>query len=120
MLTRHVAFTVSAVILALGSPVAGDQAGPATPEELRPPASPAPFSQHQPKDPYGDLFRALVDRSRALQAERARSAAAPKVVCGMVLIPADGSVDPGIRVSPPPSSVRYTMRAIEPSMCRGK
>jgi hypothetical protein len=41
----------------------------------------------------------------------------PKVVCGMLLIPGDPSVDPGIRVERRDSDTKFTIRAIEPPIC---
>jgi len=42
----------------------------------------------------------------------------PDVVCGTTLIPADGSIDPGIFAPVGKADGRFTIRAIEPPMCR--
>lgn len=42
----------------------------------------------------------------------------PKVVCGMTLIPGDPQVDPGIAMTRPQDGPRFTIRAVEPTVCR--
>jgi hypothetical protein len=51
-------------------------------------------------------------------AELKPDATPPQVVCGMTIIPADPTVDPRIRLTPPPSNTRHTMRMVPPSICR--
>lgn len=42
----------------------------------------------------------------------------PRVVCGMVVIPVDPRVDPGMRRSFPRNEVTHTMRIIVPPICQ--
>jgi hypothetical protein len=48
------------------------------------------------------------------------AATAPRVVCGMTIIPGDPAVDPGIMARATPSSARPSMRAVEPMICRDR
>ena len=41
----------------------------------------------------------------------------PRVLCGMVLIPAYPTIDPKIIVKRQEPDTRFTIRAIEPPMC---
>jgi hypothetical protein len=45
-------------------------------------------------------------------------AAKPKVLCGMTVIPADPSIDPKFTIAPPDRQTKYTIRAIEPPICK--
>ena len=49
--------------------------------------------------------------------EQPESRQQPKRACGMVVIPADPSVDPRIQVEPPTRDTQFTIRAIQPSLC---
>lgn len=49
---------------------------------------------------------------------RRAPAAEPKVVCGMTLIPADPQIDPRFAIPIPQDGTRFTIRAIEPPVCR--
>jgi hypothetical protein len=40
----------------------------------------------------------------------------PRVICGMTVVPADPSIDPGF-LKPVPSTTRFTMRIVEPKDC---
>ena len=63
-----------------------------------------------PKPPSVDWnWRPLAEGARA---------ARPSVVCGMTLIPADPKIDPRMRVSPPAGGATFTMRAVQPTICR--
>jgi len=46
----------------------------------------------------------------------------PRVVCGMTLVPGDPKIDPGIalkrRPEGPGSETKYTIRTVQPSICR--
>jgi hypothetical protein len=55
------------------------------------------------------------------QAQQQVAQAAPKRknVCGMTIIEADPFFDQKMKVSPPKDpNVRYTIRAVEPSICK--
>ena len=51
------------------------------------------------------------------QAQDARAATTPTVVCGMTLIPGDPKVDPGIRRDVP-EGAKYSIRPVDPKVCR--
>lgn len=66
--------------------------------------------------PYDKLFQAP-QAPKPVSPEKT-AAAKPKVVCGMLLIPADPSIDPKMSVTPPKDAgVKHTMRAITPPVC---
>lgn len=46
-------------------------------------------------------------------------AAAATIVCGMTLLPANPKIDPAMKVAPP-NDRRFTMRNVEPTICRGR
>lgn len=74
-------------------------------------------------NPYSSLFepkgRPSPGVPAALVPQRVEpKPAAPRVVCGMTLIPADPGVDPGIAAPPSSNSTRFTVRAVEPPNCR--
>ena len=47
-----------------------------------------------------------------------RLAQKPTVVCGLTLIPADPNVDPGIRREVPEDGPRFSIRSVDPQLCR--
>jgi hypothetical protein len=82
------------------------------------------FQQKAAKTPYAKLFgeaTAAVEPPQQRPDADARGAERreqPKVVCGMVIIPADADVDPRFRLSVPRNdNVKSTIRAIKPPMC---
>ena len=73
------------------------------------------------KDPYTRLFEV---RDALTQAQQGAAKDAPKeapkrdVVCGLTIIEADPFFDQKMKVTPPKDpNVRYTIRAVEPSIC---
>jgi hypothetical protein len=44
--------------------------------------------------------------------------ATPTIVCGMTMIPADPKIDPKMKVAPPDRGVVFTMRTVQPSICK--
>ena len=42
----------------------------------------------------------------------------PTVVCGLTLIPADPNVDPAIRHEVPEDGPRFSIRSVDPKVCR--
>jgi len=42
----------------------------------------------------------------------------PKVVCGMMMIPADPKVDPKMRFAPPDNGVNYALKVVPPAVCK--
>lgn len=86
-------------------------------------ASPAPTAQsgwQRKSNPYSDLFQPspLVKPSERTQVTQPSTPAKPKVVCGMTVIPADPSIDPKFTIAPPDRATKYTMRLIEPPICK--
>ena len=86
-------------------------------------ASPAPAAQsgwQRKSNPYSGLFQPapLVKPSERSQATQPSTPATPKVVCGMTVFPADPSIDPKFAITPPDRATKYTMRAIDPTICK--
>lgn len=74
----------------------------------------------QSKDPYQQLFAAQ-QALKGAQQQSAATAQQPKVVCGMMIIPADPTIDPKMRITPPQDSrVEYKIRVVEPTVCFDK
>ena len=66
-------------------------------------------------NPYGRLFQA---QQMLKQAVADKEAARPKVVCGMLIVPADPTLDPRMRVTPPQDpTVEYRIRTLDPPVC---
>jgi hypothetical protein len=70
------------------------------------------FGQTKPAAPKPPA----VDWSRG-QATDPNAAAAPKVVCGMTVVPADPKVDPKMRVAPKDDGVKYVLKVVPPAVC---
>jgi hypothetical protein len=74
------------------------------------------------KDPYKQLFAAQQTLKQALEQEQAKridqAAAAPKIVCGMLMIPADPKIDPKIALpANKQPGVEFKIRTQEPPIC---
>jgi hypothetical protein len=85
-------------------------AGPAAAQDFKPPAN--LFEQKKPaqKPPNIDWnWRPPADKN---------STAKPTVVCGMTLVPADPKVDARMRVPAPDSGVTFTLRSVQPPICK--
>jgi hypothetical protein len=73
------------------------------------------------RDPYRGLFAPRMQQPERRPAPQAVPRAAPqkpKVVCGMVIVPADPTVDPRIRAQLPDTGVDYRIRTVRPSICK--
>jgi hypothetical protein len=96
---------------------ASQSSGPAT-TLVRP--SPTPTWAPDKKNPYSKLFTPT--RQVVVQALPATLppgiAGKPEIKCGMTMIPADPNIDPRMAVSPPADGTSFTIRAIEPPICR--
>lgn len=123
MPTGSVLVMIGAFVVASASSLAaGDDVGQAQAAV----SSPAWFPPNSPQNPYRKLFkqpgeehmtRRVVEQEPTRPAERA-PLTKPTVVCGMVVIPGDASVDPRIRVSPSKDdTTTYTIRAVKPPIC---
>jgi len=85
-------------------------AGPAAAQDFKPPAN--LFEEKKPvqKPPKIDWnWRPPADKT---------STAKPAVVCGMTLVPADPKVDAKMRVPAPDSGLTFTLRSIQPTICK--
>jgi hypothetical protein len=116
------------VALALSLVIVGFTQGPHSSAPLRQqsrptvdlsPSTPLSTAPAQNNDkPFDKLF----NKSLPPQADTSRQPAenrqaAPKVVCGMVVIPADPSIDPKIVAPPPPEAANAKIRRIVPDVC---
>jgi hypothetical protein len=74
--------------------------------------------KEQAKDPYKQLFAA----QQALKAAQPKAEQLkPKVVCGMMIVPADPTIDPKMRITPPQNpNLEYKIRVVEPPVCFDK
>ena len=86
-------------------------------------ASPAPLAQSgwqsHKSNPYSGLFEPAPLVKPGERAQLAQpSTGQPKVVCGMTVIPADPTIDPKFAIAPPDRATKYTMRLIDPAVCR--
>jgi hypothetical protein len=90
----------------------------------------APFAQSPKKDPYRNLFASQNQESKRLQ-ERAAKALAearanmpaeikpkPQVLCGTLIVQADPTIDPKIRVAPPKDGAQYKLRIVPTPLCK--
>jgi hypothetical protein len=92
-------------------------------------AAQQPVGGLQLKDnPLGNLFAAQSKASSPRRFlfptptpkidEPARLPQRPTVACGLTMIPGDPNVDPGIRHEVPENGSRFSMRAVDPKICR--
>jgi len=82
--------------------------------------SAAQFGALRPRqnDPYAKLFASREALKQTLQ-QVAQAAPTKKTVCGMTIIEADPFFDQKMKVAPPKDpNVRYTIRAVEPPICK--
>lgn len=104
---------VALMLLACAVPVSADQPTAA-------PRSTAQFGVLRPtqKNPYARLFEARDALKQSLQ-QAAEGAPKKKIVCGMTIIEANPFFDQNMKVtSPKDANVRYTIRAVEPPICK--
>jgi hypothetical protein len=66
------------------------------------------------KNPYSRLFKP----GEVQVPLRQPAPAKPEVKCGMTVVPVDPSGYPGIVVPQEPRSTKFTIRAIDPTICR--
>jgi hypothetical protein len=105
--------------LAIASPlVAEELVGQESKTSPDAPASTGLLSKSA-QDPYKGLFVGPARRNPAPNASHIVQGSgdrSPRVVCGMLIIPADPSLDPGMKIQPPDAE-RYTLRVLKPPMC---
>lgn len=68
--------------------------------------------------PRKDSFKKLFNVAPAGRSSQPESRTKPKVVCGMTVIPVDPSIDPRIRVDVAKAETKFTIRAVQPPICR--
>ena len=96
---------------------------PATPASGEP-AAQAAVAPTPERKPFGNLFGQKpspkppsIDWNGQPSADQ-NPVAKPTVVCGMVLVPADPKIDPRMRVTAPDNRVTFTMRRVQPTVCK--
>jgi len=114
----------ASAIAALGLLVSLDgapQASPATPLSLTPPEQRAQSQTPEPsKRLYEKLFRqASPEQRRALAEAMLKHENEVRVLCGLMLLPADPSVDRSMSKPLSDPTVEPKVRKIEPAICRG-
>jgi len=113
---RNAAIVV--IVFAVTVPVFGDQSS------INPQAAVkfGALRREQSKDPYKRLFEAQTALKLAMaQAQARTSPLKPKVVCGMTIVPADPTIDPKMRITPPQNpNLEYKIRVLEPPVCFDK
>jgi hypothetical protein len=107
------AIATAATVSAQTAP--GAQAMPAMPE-LTAKLSEKPYSRLFEKQQLSDLERQLSQPAPALQLKM-RPNSARRFICGMPVLPADSSLDPGIARPLADTATRFTMRIL-PMLCR--
>lgn len=98
-----VTFAAGALMLAISMP--------ATAQEFKLHAD--LFGQKKPAPPRPPT----VDWNRQPSQDR-KAPARPSVICGMTVVPADPTIDPKIRVTPRDTGVKYTLKVVEPTVCK--
>lgn len=84
-----------------------------------PKSATTPARKQEPRNPYSRLFqvpRPVTPSPAEVQAGPPKQA--PIIKCGMTLIPADPRIDPDIAHTPHDRTTNFTIRAIEPPVCK--
>jgi hypothetical protein len=100
------------LLMLVAVPVFGEQSAP-NPQSN---ALLGALRKAEQKNPYGKLFEARRALSQAIA--EAPKDSKPRVVCGMLIIPADPSLDPKMLITPPQDpKLEYKIRTIDPPIC---
>lgn len=100
--------------IVVGSSSRGSASGGSQPGALTPPAVGAPSAAKV----FAKLFRpAPTPVASRSAAQRPSGRTTPKVVCGMTLVAGAAATDPGIATRTQKSDMRFTSRAIQPTLC---
>lgn len=113
------ALFVAALFLAGALPVSADQA-PAAPPAT---ATLGALRKAQEANAYRKLFEVRESLQSAVAEASKNAAPAPKkkIVCGLTIIEADPFFDQKMKATlPKDATVRYPIRAVEPSLCTTK
>ena len=70
------------------------------------------------KPPSPPRFLFPTPSPRRNQPSGARVVQEPTVVCGLTLIPGDSNVDPAIRREVPEDGPKFSIRSVDPKICR--
>jgi hypothetical protein len=119
---------MTSVVLALPLVMVGLTQGPHASAPLRQqrpatvdlsPSTPLTTAPAQNNDkPFDKLFNKSLPPQAMPSGQPAKNQqAGPKVVCGMVVIPADPAIDPKIVTPPPPDAADAKIRRIVPDVC---
>jgi len=107
---------IAVIMFAVTVPVFGDQSSIDPKATMRFGA----LRKEQAKDPYQQLFAAQ-QALKSAQQKAGVEQLKPKVVCGMMIVPADPTIDPKMRITPPQNpNLEYKIRVIEPPVCFDK
>jgi hypothetical protein len=83
----------------------------------RPSSQPSPSLAAPSKNPFSGIF--VVPEVPRILAQPVRSTEKPRVVCGMVVVPAIPDLDPKMILDlPPQPNVDYKIRVLTPKVCR--
>lgn len=111
-------WTFVAIILGLSIPELRAGQAAAIEPVLEPPSTASAWSPNR-TNPYRGLFQPIgpltsprPDASSVAPSQR------PVVKCGMTLIPGDSRIDPRIAAPPPTSATQFTIRGVDPPVCR--
>jgi hypothetical protein len=96
--------------LIVASALAGLTAFPGAAQEFKPPSNLFGQKAPAPKPPQ-------VDWNWRPQVEPAQPAK-PSVVCGMTVVPADPKIDPKMALKPQDTGTKYTLKIVEPTVCK--
>jgi hypothetical protein len=82
---------------------------------------PAPRTQANASrsNPYSRLFQTTRPTTPVVTATvGSPTQAPPQIKCGMTVIQGDANIDPGIHAPARTDATRYTIRVVEPTVCR--
>jgi len=82
---------------------------------------PAPRKQANASraNPYSRLFQNSPPATPVVTAPaHSPTQSQPQIKCGMTVIQGDANIDPGIHAPARTDSTRYTIRVVEPTVCR--
>lgn len=95
------------------------QAGSTSVDQAKRGAAVATGWNPEKANPYRQLFQPVAGSQAPESSDPVAAApATPVVKCGLLLKPGDASLDPGIAARRPPPSQRFTIRGLEPPLCR--
>lgn len=110
--------SILTTLIVLGSLPASASQPDASANALVPPAAAGRWTADK-KNPYSRLFKSSRPQStQAPQPEPSGATGKPEIKCGMTMIPVDPKGFPGIVLPPESRSTKFTIRAIDPALCK--